>query len=118
MKAKEILEKAVEALTAFYKKNKIPLEFLQSKGPEYSVDSDKAPSTTFGGDHGGSKSESGGLIAILSMLVEDTQKEIDAGRAEDAENQKDYEAERDAAQATYDSTEAAKIKHEKNIADK
>ena len=31
----------------------------------------KAPSTSFGSSHGGSKSESGGLVAILSMLVED-----------------------------------------------
>merc|ERR1719217_1259987 len=117
MKAKEILELAIEALSSFYKKNKIPLQLLQNKGPEYSVDKDKAPSTTFGSSHGGSKSESGGLIAILSMLVEDTQKEIDAGRAEDAENQKEYEAERDGAQAMYDTIEAAKIKHEKNLAD-
>eukprot|EP00747_Dinoflagellata_sp_TGD_P133189 gnl/TRDRNA2_/TRDRNA2_175164_c7_seq11.p1 gnl/TRDRNA2_/TRDRNA2_175164_c7~~gnl/TRDRNA2_/TRDRNA2_175164_c7_seq11.p1 ORF type:complete len:406 (-),score=158.32 gnl/TRDRNA2_/TRDRNA2_175164_c7_seq11:141-1229(-) len=118
LKAKALLEAAIDALSSFYKKNKIPLNLLQGKGPEYSVDKDKAPSTTFGSSHGGSKSESGGLIAILSMLVEDTQKEIDAGRAEDAENQKEYEAERDAAQAMYDSIEASKVKHEKNLADK
>jgi len=115
--AKALLEKAIEALSSFYTKNKIPLSSFLQKGPEYSVDKDKAPSTTFGGSHGGSKSESGGLIAILSMLVEDTEKEIAAGRAEDAENQADYEKERDAAQAMHDAIEGEKVKTEKNLAD-
>merc|ERR1719272_2017307 len=96
MNAKALLEKAIEALSAFYTKNKIPLSLVQHKDPEYSVDKDKAPETTFGSDHGGRKSESGGLIAILSMLVEDTEKEIAQGRADDADNQKDYEEERGA----------------------
>merc|ERR1719498_1266884 len=77
LKAKALLEAAIDALSSFYKKNKIPLNLLQGKkGPEYSVDSDKAPSTTFGSSHGGRKSEGGVIVAILSMLVEDTDKEI------------------------------------------
>merc|ERR1719181_1727509 len=116
LKAKALLEAAIDALSSFYKKNKIPLNFLQGHQPKsYSVDKDKAPSTTFGSSHGGSKSESGGLIAILSMLVEDTQKEIDAGRAEDAENQAEYEKERDAAQSMFDTIHAQQVKHETNL---
>jgi len=118
LKAKDLLEQAIGALSAFYKNNKIPLEFAQTKkAPEYSVDSDKAPETTFGKSHSGSQSESGGLIAILSMLVEDAEKEIAQGRADEAENQKDYEEERDAAQAMKDDTIDTKVKLEGDLAD-
>merc|ERR1719217_994244 len=88
IKAKDLLEKAIEALSAFYVSNKIPLELAQTKAkaPEYSVDSDKAPETSFGSSYGGRKSEGGGIVAILSMLVEDTDKEIAQGRAEEAED--------------------------------
>eukprot|EP00747_Dinoflagellata_sp_TGD_P133202 gnl/TRDRNA2_/TRDRNA2_175164_c7_seq24.p1 gnl/TRDRNA2_/TRDRNA2_175164_c7~~gnl/TRDRNA2_/TRDRNA2_175164_c7_seq24.p1 ORF type:complete len:258 (-),score=110.74 gnl/TRDRNA2_/TRDRNA2_175164_c7_seq24:71-844(-) len=118
LKAKDLLEKAIEALSAFYKENKIPLELAQTgKAPEYSVDSDKAPSTTFGSSYSGRKSEGGGIVAILSMLVEDTEKEIAQGRAEEAEAQKDYEEERAAAQGMKDSITDTKVKLEGDVAD-
>jgi hypothetical protein len=119
LKAKDLLEKAIEALSAFYKNNKIPMEFAQTnaKQPEYSVDSDKAPETSFGSSYSGRKSEGGGIVGILSMLVEDTEKEIAQGRAEEAEAQKGYEEERDAAQAMKDSITDSKVKYEKDTAD-
>merc|ERR1719375_1797410 len=119
LKAKALLEKALEALSAFYTQNKIPLELVQKKAkqPEYSVDSDKAPETSFGSSYGGRKSEGGGIVTILSMLVEDTEKEIAQGRAEEAEAQKEYEEERDSAQAMKDSIIDTKVKCERNTAD-
>ena len=45
----------------------------------------------------------------MSMLVEDTEKEIAQGRAEEAEAQKDYEEERDSAQAMKDSITDTKV---------
>merc|ERR1719420_1236495 len=85
-----LLEKAIQSITAFYTNNKIPLEFVQ-KAPEYSVDEDKAPDASFGGP---AKSESTGIIAILGMLKEDTEKEIKVAREEEAEAQAEYEAQR------------------------
>jgi len=118
IKAKALLEKAIEALSAFYVKNKIPMELVQKgKAPEYSVDSDKAPTTTFGSTYTGRKSEGGGIVGILSMLVEDTEKEIAQGRAEEAEAQKDYEEERADAQAMKDSITDTKVKLERDTAD-
>merc|ERR1719146_54164 len=51
MDAVALLASAVDAMTAFYKNNKLPLGLLAKKGthgkedPEYSVDPDKAPET-------------------------------------------------------------------------
>merc|ERR1719362_1093122 len=68
---------------------------LSQKGkeePEYTVDPDKAPETTWeGGNYGGRKGETSGIIMILGMLKEDLQNEMKTGRKEDAENQAEYE---------------------------
>merc|ERR1719451_206956 len=78
-----LLKKAIVALSEFYKRNKMPVPQLIQKAPEYAEDPDKAPETSWSGsDYGGRKSETGGIIAILEMLVEDTEKEIKEGRAD------------------------------------
>jgi len=112
--AVDLLDKAIVALSKFYKKNKIPLGLAQ-KDPEYSVDQDKAPETTFSGG-GARKGESTGLIAILSMLKEDVEKEIKTGRAEDAAAQTDYAKDRSAMQATLDASNASKVQTETELA--
>merc|ERR1719373_1192004 len=48
-------------------------ELLQRK-PEYTKDDDKPPETTFSSSDS-RKSETGGILAILEMLVEDLEKE-------------------------------------------
>merc|ERR1712032_1038644 len=77
------------------KKNKIPLNLAQ-KEPKYTIDPDKAPELEWAGQdsYGGRKEESTGIIAILSMIVEDYEKEMKTGRIEDAEAQEDYEKDR------------------------
>jgi len=102
-----LLEQAIASITKFYTDNKIPLEFVQ-KEPEYTVDEDKAPEATFGGPR---KSESTGIIAILSMLKEDLEKEIKTSREEEAAAQKEYESQRADAQDALD----AKIKTETSL---
>jgi hypothetical protein len=84
-----LLAQAIESLTTFYTSNKIPLELAQE--PEYTVDPDKAPDASFGGP---AKSESKGIIAILSMLKEDLEKEIKTALAANAKDQAAYEEER------------------------
>eukprot|EP00747_Dinoflagellata_sp_TGD_P155725 gnl/TRDRNA2_/TRDRNA2_177604_c2_seq49.p1 gnl/TRDRNA2_/TRDRNA2_177604_c2~~gnl/TRDRNA2_/TRDRNA2_177604_c2_seq49.p1 ORF type:complete len:722 (+),score=259.57 gnl/TRDRNA2_/TRDRNA2_177604_c2_seq49:62-2167(+) len=116
MEAAEVIGKAITALSAFYKKNKIPVELVQiKKAPEYSVDEDKAPETGFSSS-GSRSSESTGLIGILSMLKEDVEKEIKVGKAENAEAQKEYAKARADLQATLDATTATKVQTEKQLA--
>jgi septal ring factor EnvC (AmiA/AmiB activator) len=111
-----LMDKAIVAISSYYKKNKIPLEFVQKKEPEYSVDPDKAPETTFSGS-GARKSESGGIVAIMEMIKEDTINEMETSKKDDAKAQKNYEKERGALRETYSADEAAKIEAEKELAD-
>merc|ERR1719324_1921043 len=114
-----LLKKAIVALSEFYKRNKIPLpELVQKKAPEYEQDADKAPETSWSGSgYGGRKSESGGIIAILEMLVEDTEKEIKEGRADDADTQEKYLKQNGALQETLDSQEETKANTETELGD-
>merc|ERR1719152_1077820 len=108
-----LLRKAIEALSEFYKRNKMDVPSLVQKAPEYAKDDDKAPETSWSGsNYGGRKSESGGIIAILEMLVEDTEKEMKEGRADDADAQEKYLKQNDALQATLDSQEETKANTE------
>merc|ERR1719214_127352 len=81
--AAALIAGAIEALTAFYMNNKLPLGLLQ-KQPEYSTDPDVAPETgNIDEGYGGASSESKGIIAILEMLKEDLEKEIAEAKAEE-----------------------------------
>jgi hypothetical protein len=111
-----LIDQAIVAISSYYKKNKIPLEFVQKKAPEYSVDPDKAPETTFSGS-GARKSESGGIVAIMEMIKEDTINEMETSKKDDAKAQKNYEKERSALRDTFKADEAAKVEAEKELAD-
>merc|ERR1719514_37856 len=96
----------------------MPVPELIQKAPEYAKDADKAPETSWSGsDYGGRKSESGGIIAILEMLVEDTEKEMKEGRADDADAQEKYLKQNGALQDTLDSQEETKTSLETEKAD-
>merc|ERR1719502_635225 len=113
-----LLKKAIVALSEFYQRNKMPVPELIQKAPEYTKDADKAPETSWSGsDYGGRKSETGGIIAILEMLVEDTEKEMKEGRADDADAQAKYLKQNGALQDTLDSQEETKASLEKELAD-
>merc|ERR1719428_2335124 len=109
-----LLGEAIVALSEFYKSNKLPLELVQE--PEYTVDPDKAPETSWsGGDYGGRKSESEGLVAILSMLKEDLENEMKTAQADDAKAQKLYEKEDGAMKETLDKQLALKLAKDKEL---
>jgi peptidoglycan hydrolase CwlO-like protein len=110
-----LMKKAIGALTKFYKDNKIPRALAQ-KAPEYTEDPDKAPETWSGG-YGGRKSESTGILAILDMLVEDAEKEMKEGRADNADAQAKYEKQNGALQETLDAKEETKANVEKERSD-
>merc|ERR1719192_62580 len=116
----QILTETIAALSKFYKKNKIPLEFRQlGKGePEYTNDPDKAPETIWeGANYGGRKDETTGIVAILGMLREDLENEMKIARQEDDENQAEYEKGRAAAQEMLDAQTAKKIEKEGQLAE-
>merc|ERR1719329_324425 len=112
-----LIEKAIVSLTQFYKNNKLPLDLVQKKQePAYSVDEDKAPETTFSGGYGGRKGESGGIIAILEMIKEDTENEIKVSRQDDADAEATYEKNRAALKETLDAQTDSKVQAGKELA--
>jgi len=117
MDAADLLRQAIDALSSFYKRNKMEVPALVQK-PQYDQDPDRAPETSWSDDkYGGRKSESGGIIAILQMLVEDTEKEIAEGRADNADAQEKYLKQNGALQASLDSQEETKANTEAEKAD-
>jgi len=116
--AVDLLKRAITALSEFYTRNKMDVPQLIQKAPEYSKDADKAPETSWSGsDYGGRSSESGGIIAILEMLVEDTEKEMKEGRADDADAQEKYLKQNGALQKTLDSQDDTKTSLETELGD-
>jgi len=112
-----LLEQAIAALTRFYSKNNEELSLVSKKqAPEYTVDQDKAPETTwYGSKYGGRKKETTGIVAIVEMIKEDLQKEIKEAKADDATSQAQYEKERGALQETLDADLALKLAKEKEL---
>merc|ERR1719329_13596 len=117
--AVEIIEKTIVVLSAFYKDNKIPLELMQkNRQPDYTVDSDKAPETTWeGGNYGGRSGESGGIVAILEMVREDTMNEMEESKQDEADAQAAYDKDREAQQETLDAQVKSKVQAEKEQAE-
>jgi len=92
-----LLEKTVEVLGSYYKKNKIDMgKLLQVKGPEFEKSQWQAPDATFS-DKGSRKNESKGIISILTMLIEDLQMEIKNGVKDEVLSQTEFEKNVDAA---------------------
>merc|ERR1719235_2468970 len=119
MDAVALLASAIEALTSFYKNNKLPMGLLakQTKeDPEYSVDEDKAPET-FAKPYGGSSSQSSGIVSIIGYIKEDLENEIATTKKAEAAAQKEYEEQRDAALSTLDSLKTKKNTLETQVAD-
>jgi len=106
MDAVALLASALDALTSFYKNNKLPM-FIEKKHrkkqqhskkqPEYTEDADKAPETFSEGGYGGRSSEGGGIVSIIGYIKEDLENEITSAKKTEASAQKEYEAQRKAA---------------------
>merc|ERR1719261_716762 len=110
MDAVALLASAVDAMTSFYKNNKLPLGLLAKKGkedPEYSVDPDKAPET-FSEPYGGRSSEGGGITSIMGYIKEDLENEIATSKKAEAASQKEFESQRAAATKVLNDLKAKK----------
>merc|ERR1719183_2484660 len=119
MDAVALLASAVDAMTSFYKNNKLPLGLLAKKGkedPEYAVDPDKAPET-FSEPYGGRSSEGGGIVSILGYIKEDLENEIGTSKKAEAAAQKEFEEQRAAATTVLNDLKAKKVSLEGMEAD-
>merc|ERR1719335_1103489 len=70
--AVNLLGQAIDSISQFYTNNKIPLALTQE---EPKADEDQPPGTWGSGGYQGRKGESGGIIAILTMIKEDLETE-------------------------------------------
>jgi len=73
LSAIQLLDQAKQTLTEFYKKNNVKV-LLQEKADPM-TDPDKAPDASFSGK-GQRKNQSKGIVAIMTMLIEDLQAEV------------------------------------------
>merc|ERR1719316_564104 len=107
-----LIASAIDAMTAFYKNNKLPLGLLAKKthkdDPEYSVDPDKAPET-FSAPYGGRSSEGGGITSIMGYIKEDLENEIKTSKAAEASAQKEFEEQKAAALKSLEALNAKKV---------
>merc|ERR1719235_1121223 len=115
-----LLEKTVEVLSAYYKKEKIEMGPIQGsmkliQGPEFAISDDQAPEATFK-EKGSRKNESKGIISILTMLIEDLQSEVKNGIKDEVAAQAEFEKNVDAAKKLIATLEEKKVNLEEDKA--
>jgi len=108
----ELLERAKEALSKYYKENKI--EMLQA-GPDFAVSQDQAPEATFS-SKGARKGESKGIVSLMTMLIEDLEDEIKNGTKDEGDAQAEHEKAMDVAKKLKESLVEKKTTLEETIA--
>jgi hypothetical protein len=95
----KLLMDARAALSAYYKKNSVDLGPMQGnvkdvslaqQEPAFTISDDAAPDTVFSGS-GSRKSESKGIIQIMTMLIEDANDEIRNGMKTEEMEQQEFE---------------------------
>merc|ERR1719310_1080655 len=77
-----LLQQAIEALTAVYVSNKIPLGLIEE---------DPKPAALSKGGYSGRKGESGGVIAILTMIKEDLESEATRSKEDEEAAQMEFQ---------------------------
>lgn len=77
-----LLQQAIEALTAVYVNNKIPLGLIEE---------DPKPAAFSKGGYQGRKGESGGVIAILTMIKEDLESEATRSKEDEEAAQMEFQ---------------------------
>jgi len=104
--AVNLLGQAIAALSKFYEDNKALLQ--QAPAPDAGFED---------GNYGGSKGQTGGVVAILGMLKEDLEKEMKVGRADEEQAQANYAKDEAALQDTLDAQMKKKSDTEADVAE-
>jgi len=117
MDAVALISSAIKVLTSFYKRNHIPSFFLQRE-PTYNVNADTAPTESWqGGDYGGKKEQSQGIISMLATVVEKTKKDVQEARKEEAAAQAAFQKDTAASSSVLKAKKETKVATEKELAD-
>merc|ERR1719298_58165 len=120
--AVKLLAAAIEAMSAFYKNNKIDQGEIQGAAqalvqePVFEVSADQAPDATFtsAGKSGG---ESKGIVSIMTMIKEDLEDEISNGVKDEGETQAKFEEQLGEANTLLEELKAKKTNLEQAISD-
>merc|ERR1719263_2054065 len=114
-----LLEAARDALSKYYKKNKIEMGPIQGSvkllQKPFAVSEDQAPDATFS-NKGSRKHETKGVLQLMTMLIEDLQDEIKNEMKEEEETQLEYEKEMKAAKKLKEELIEKKVNLEETIA--
>jgi len=112
LEAVRLITSAIASLSKFYKDNNIKQThlFLIEANP-------KAPDSFENGSYGGSKSESGGILAILSMIKEDLEGELKQGGLGEATTKQNFADDLSAVEDTLDAQMQSKADADKELAE-
>merc|ERR1719512_435111 len=112
-----LLERTISALTRFYRTNGITMALVSATALQhnYTDDQDQAPVTSWSEPYSGRGTETHGVVAILQMLKEDIEKEMESDREDSAKGQAQFEKEKAAMQKTMDSQVGLKLATEKEL---
>merc|ERR1719367_1736329 len=89
---------------------------IRKPEPEYTVDPDKAPETSWADEkYGGRSEETHGVVEIIRMIREDIEKEIKTSREDSAASEAQYEKERAELQDGLNSQMALKNTAEREL---
>jgi ribosomal protein S15P/S13E len=112
-----LLEAAKDAISKYYKENKIEMGPVQLLQKPFAVSEDQAPDATFS-DSGSRKGETKGVISLMTMLIEDLQDEIKNDTKEEAATQEEYSKDMKAAKKLKEELVDKKVNLENAIADR
>merc|ERR1719506_1915136 len=120
--AKDLLEKAKEAFTKYYKESGVKMGPIQgsAKGllqeePEFERSADDAPDATFS-KKGNNKVAGKGIVSLFDYIIEDLADELANEKKAEAKSQEEYEAEMATAQKLVDDLKEKKVTLEGIIA--
>merc|ERR1719353_1961152 len=119
--AKDLLEKAKEAFTKFYKEQGVKMGPIQGsvkllqEEPAFERSADDAPDATFT-KKGNNKVQGKGIVSLFDYIIEDLYDEISNEKKAEAKSQEEYEEEMATAQKLLDDLKEKKVTLEGIIA--
>merc|ERR1719305_1117718 len=112
--AKDLLEKAKEAFTKFYKEQGVKMGPIQGsvkllqEEPAFERSADDAPDATFS-KKGNNKVQGKGIVSLFDYIIEDLEDELANEKKAEAKSQEEYEAEMKTAQELLDDLKDKKV---------